>query len=319
MVSVILPCYNASKTLQATLNAIHKQSYENFELIAVDDGSQDDTLEILKSWANLDSRIVVRHQENRGVSSARNLALKSARGEYICFVDADDVVEPDYIESLVRIMLSSKSCGLAMCGFTSDMKLHSIRNFGLTSISNIDFVLRTFGYRTLNPQIWCMLFRANIIKQNKITFEEGCTRGEDKEFFAKYVLHTKEIIYSDDKLYHYRLSDVSAMATLKESSLTSIDASWRTYLYYQNSNPALAHVLLLSYYFTIWKFTVLCHMNNNMEVYRIMQNRYNIREAMGQLESFPKIEVKLTSRIYKASPFMFRLLCRMFRPIIRKR
>ncbi|HLT72344.1 MAG TPA: glycosyltransferase family 2 protein, partial [Cyclobacteriaceae bacterium] len=102
LVSVIMPVYNADIYVELAITSVIKQTYANWELLVVDDGSVDKSNEIIEAYANKDSRIKTFHQPNRGVSSARNLALENARGEYIAFLDADDWLPPDSLRSRIR-------------------------------------------------------------------------------------------------------------------------------------------------------------------------------------------------------------------------
>ena len=97
MVSIIVPVYNAQDSLERCLMSIIRQRYPQWELVLVDDGSQDDSLEICKRYSNMDSRIQVIHTDNCGVSSARNTGMENAQGEYIVFVDSDDMIHPDFL------------------------------------------------------------------------------------------------------------------------------------------------------------------------------------------------------------------------------
>lgn len=110
-VSVIVPVYNIEEYIERCVNSILLQTYENFELLLVDDGSTDASGKIIDELAKKDSRIIVFHKENGGSSSARNLAIENAKGEYLCFVDSDDYVSADYLESLVLPVNRAKEEG----------------------------------------------------------------------------------------------------------------------------------------------------------------------------------------------------------------
>ena len=101
MISIIVPVYNAHNTLKRCLDSILKQDFKDIQIIAINDGSSDDSLDILKEYAFIDKRIEVINQENQGVSVARNNGIASAKGEYIMFVDSDDYVEPDYCKLML--------------------------------------------------------------------------------------------------------------------------------------------------------------------------------------------------------------------------
>jgi glycosyltransferase involved in cell wall biosynthesis len=104
LISIIIPVYNAAKYLERSLGSVLKQTYRNLEIITVDDGSKDDSLKLLNSFAASDSRVKVIHKENGGSSSARNAGLKISTGEYIGFIDADDYIEYDMYENLARLL-----------------------------------------------------------------------------------------------------------------------------------------------------------------------------------------------------------------------
>lgn len=106
MISIIVPVYNAHKTLRRCLDSILKQDFSDIQIIAINDGSSDDSLDILKEYAFIDKRIDVINQENQGVSVARNKGIVSAKGEYIMFVDSDDYIEPQTCSSLLKYLKS---------------------------------------------------------------------------------------------------------------------------------------------------------------------------------------------------------------------
>ena len=132
IVSIIIPVYNAEKCLGYCLNSIASQTYRNLEIILVNDGSTDDSLKICNNYAFLDSRIRVIDIPNAGVSNARNVGLKAATGEYIEFADADDVLNPKMVETLVDKMDTYQS-DLVICGFEmKNVYIHSnyfLKNF----------------------------------------------------------------------------------------------------------------------------------------------------------------------------------------------
>lgn len=112
-ISIIIPCYNAEKYLKRCIESIKAQTYTGFEAIVIDDGSIDDTYEILNDLISTDNRFYVYHQVNKGVSAARNYGLDNARGQYIAFVDSDDWVEENWLSVLVG---GFKSCNIDMVG-----------------------------------------------------------------------------------------------------------------------------------------------------------------------------------------------------------
>ena len=114
LVTVIIPVYNNLKTLKKCVNSVLSQTYSNLEIILVDDGSNDSSENLCDKYMEADSRISVFHTANEGVASARNLGIKEAKGKYIAFIDADDHIDPEYIEKLVS-EIEKENCVMAMC------------------------------------------------------------------------------------------------------------------------------------------------------------------------------------------------------------
>ena len=120
MVSIIIPCFNGERTLARCLNSVLTQTYQALEIVIIDDGSEDLTYEIAKSYQQKDSRVHVLQQPcNKGVSSSRNLGLKKATGEYIQFIDSDDEMLPQMVEALVTT-LETENAQIAVCNFTGN-------------------------------------------------------------------------------------------------------------------------------------------------------------------------------------------------------
>ena len=125
MISIIIPVYNVKLYLDNCIQSVIQQSYTDFECILVDDGSTDGSSEICDQWAEKDNRIIIVHQPNGGVSSARNKGLEQAKGEYICFIDSDDWVDVDYLSAMIN-NLKEKETDLIICGLTQEFKLHRL-------------------------------------------------------------------------------------------------------------------------------------------------------------------------------------------------
>ncbi len=198
MISVIVPAYNAEKTVGYCVKSILAQTYADFELILVDDGSKDATLDVCKSFD--DSRITVLHQENVGVSSARNKGLELAKGEYIAFVDSDDYIESDYLKKLSR----GFGKDLVITGFCYDCK-PEISSFVL-SLSNKEEVGEHISALINADQLcypWGRLFKRSVIETFHIRFDESMRFAEDNVFNWEYLCHA-ESLYVDTthKVYH---------------------------------------------------------------------------------------------------------------------
>ena len=190
MVSIIVPVYNAQNCLERCLMSIIRQSYPQWELILVDDGSEDDSLEICKRYSNKDSRIRVIHTENCGVSSARNTGMDNAHGEYITFVDSDDMIHPDFLSEC----LSDKE-DLIVTNYKRPSKIDSLHYK-----ENLpELVFQQSGVRP----VWGKMFVRRIIEDHHIRFDTNIRFAEDTIIVLQYCLHIKTIAYVFLRLYVY--------------------------------------------------------------------------------------------------------------------
>ena len=295
LISIIVPCYNSERYLSDCLLSILNQTYVNWEVICIDDGSQDNTLSILNHYATLDERFKIISQSNAGVSVARNKALSQCQGEYICFVDSDDLIEPNFLITLLQLI--SHQADLAICGFTRSMVFCMDDAQGYIEMSGKRCIERIILDKSFNPQICCMLFRHNIIKEKQLEFVIGCTRGEDREFILKYLVYSNKVCYTNNLLYHYRVNDQSAMAIFSIKSLTSIEASQRTVNYYKKVNYSVRG-LEFEFSRTLWKFMILAILSGQNDLYQIIREKYDLKRQMEHLYSHPGLSEKLTARLF---------------------
>ena len=207
LVSVIVPIYNAEKHLQECVESVLRQTYSKLEIILLDDGSEDISLQICETIANSDKRVQVYHHENRGVSATRNRGIDLAQGDYMVFVDADDIIEADMVESM---LLVAKKNYLILGN--SDMILEN----SMVSVHKKQCKEKTMTKKyfwhlyekgLLNPP-WGKLYESEIIKKN-IRFKEDISLGEDLLFNLGYIKHVDGFIYLDETYYHYRQIDDS--------------------------------------------------------------------------------------------------------------
>lgn len=208
-VSIIVPAYNASEYIDLCLKCLIKQSYSNYEIIVIDDGSTDETSKICDCFAKKNNNIKVFHTRNNGAGEARNIGLSHANGDYICFVDADDMVESNYIEGLVNGIIDND---LSICSY--DKKLGRLNNSDNLIIENIDQITtfrRMFasdGEKKLcYGYLWNKLFRKDIIEKYNIKFQSKYIMWEDMHFCCQYVINICNIGYVNNVLYHYNCTN----------------------------------------------------------------------------------------------------------------
>ena len=203
-VSIIMPVYNIEKYLPRCLDSIIQQSFSDFELLAVDDGSKDNSLNVLKAYAAKDSRIKVFHQENGGASKARNNGLDHASGRFISFIDGDDFVDCYYIENLYTALIEENAL-ISMCGLVcvdesgKEVEAPFSNNYIPESISGRDAVCQ-IGRNVTFGVVWNKLYKREIF--DSIRFTEGMT-FEDEMILHHIYGKVDKISCVRKNLYYY--------------------------------------------------------------------------------------------------------------------
>ena len=234
-ISIIIPVNNTRQYLHRVVDSVLGQSYNDFELLLVDDGSSDGSGKICDVFAEKDHRIRVFHQENGGVSSARNLGLDNASGEWVYFVDSDDELMPNCLHTLVNGI--SDSVDLVLCGYETVYPSGRVLDFAYRSdttvLSRQKLLLSLFPDHTKQDSylgyLWIYLFRNSIIQNNRIKFNTSIRIKEDTLFITQYLCHSCGIIsFTPIPIYRYMLRESSAMGTVlneyNPGYITSIDA-----------------------------------------------------------------------------------------------
>lgn len=232
--SIIIPVHNTTDYLSRSIGSVLSQSVPDFELILINDGSSDNSGEICENYAKLDNRIKVFHQENKGVSSARNLGLKVASGEWILFVDADDWVEPVWLETLSK-KIKLFDLDLYTFGYRriSNQSVEYIHLPPYTVENNHNFV-KTPYYK---HSVWAYAFRNSIIQKYNIIFPDKLKYSEDQAFLLKYISKCDKVVSLNKVLYNYYNSPDSVVnkPISIHSSICNIWAA-NDFLEYSKSN-----------------------------------------------------------------------------------
>lgn len=223
-VSVIIPVYNAGSHLEKCLVSILNQTFELLEIIAINDGSTDDSLSILKDFANLDSRLKVIDQANEGVSVARNKGLSLAQGEYIGFVDADDYIEEQMYEKLYNCA-KQYDCDVVVANVLDETEKSATVSlqFETRKVEISDDQMDEFlkeHFFTFGHAVWHKLFRRQLVEDYQLKFYPYSEVSSEDMLFNLSVLSCAEsIYYLDEPLYHYVTHDQS----LTKSSYATTD------------------------------------------------------------------------------------------------
>ncbi|MGN1362807.1 MAG: glycosyltransferase family 2 protein [Methanobrevibacter sp.] len=224
-ISVIMPIYNSNKYLKEAIDSILNQSFKDFELICVNDGSTDNSPEILENYRKKDKRIKIINQKNQGAASARNTGLKNTKGDYIYFIDSDDYIAKNTLKELYKnaILNDSDIVLYKMAHFNGDKIRYNAPGFNLEKANpNIDFNNYTFNYKKIKPEILNKTFspcnkfykKEFLDSYNDFYFDTGII-FEDVPFQVKSLLRAKKISYIPEYFYYYRQNHESVMNTNK--------------------------------------------------------------------------------------------------------
>lgn len=209
-VSVIVPVYNAEEYIGATLDSIINQDFNSYEIIVVDDGSTDQSPEIISeklTKSTADYRII--RQDNAGVSSARNRGMQEATGEYLVFIDADDYVTGNHLSELYN-----DQTDFSMVQFIKkeNDKLSTPHRFSTESITCDEFIKKELRME-MPFNFWQLMYKASIIKENSIRFNPNLIYGEDIDFALRALLYGDEVAISNEATYYYIQHSQSAIKT----------------------------------------------------------------------------------------------------------
>ena len=295
LISIIIPFFNAENYLGRCIQSVLSQSFCDYELILVDDGSADASSNICYHYAKRDSRIHVIHQPNSGVSAARNHGIEVAKGEYISFIDADDWIESNMYE-LLYDKAHAKDADYVYCDYYQEKDDSCIVQKTAVCIPN-DYkstIQNLIGTWFVSA---CMtIIRRVIISQNNIRFNTRLAYNEDFNFIAKCLVYAKRISKVNKPLYHYDESNVSSAIHQKcsrqaedeyHSQIDIVDFYIKNHLYDVCKRP-LNHRLVRCLYF---------YKNNHID------NRYDSNITFQDLMTCPHIGIK--GKIY----VFFTLIC----------
>ena len=215
-ISIIIPVYQVKEYLCQCIDSVLNQTYQNIEVILVDDGSTDGSGEVCDSYMEKDQRVKVIHKPNGGLVSARKMGIQSAEGDYIGYVDSDDWVDETMYENLYRNMVENNA-DMVICAHTEeyDGKTEVVKNhvgqgvfFGETLVSDFYACMLyepSISKWGVSPACWDKLFKKNLIYHLQMEVDERIWDGEDHAFIYPAMLNAKCISIIDDALYHHRI------------------------------------------------------------------------------------------------------------------
>ncbi len=232
-VSVIIPVYNVARKLNKGLSSLLYQTYTDIELILINDGSTDNSIEILQFFANKDERFKLIQKENSGASETRNFGLDIATGKYVMFMDADDWYESNMIEKMVSWISNDDELDSVCCArfFERQQKDGTFVTLSEKTMNlpcdnyitdNIpEYIARLEASRRF-PYLWDKIYRREIIERNHIRFEKQFITGQDNDFNMKYFRYIRKGMISNHCLYHYVKDGVGSLCARYKKGLYGI-------------------------------------------------------------------------------------------------
>ena len=240
-VSIGVPVYNVEEYLRECLNSIMNQTFKDFEVIMVDDGSTDNSFMICQEYVARDNRFKLFHQENKGNGGARNTCLKYMHGEFITWIDSDDVVDNNYLERLLEVQAET-GADIVRCSkkhirgndvfpITCYDRIYKTKE-KIIEVSKLDLILDAIDYRLLVIEFWGTLIHRELY--NGITFSQGVVFEDQGNKFKLYLRSKKNVILLE-QLYGYRIREGSTMHMMNNKDLSALKAyiyNWDKLLYY---------------------------------------------------------------------------------------
>ena len=307
-VSIIIPCYNCQDLVGETLDSLAKQTYANFEVVCVNDGSTDATPSVLQEWKekNLFEMQIV-DKPNGGVSSARNAGIRAATGEYILFLDSDDLYHPTYIAQLLKAIKETKA-DVAYCWLSREYDaVFGERTEANAVMQTQSQAMYNLLYRMPKVGFYCYLYRREWILREQLEFDENTRRFEDREFNWKYLCHCKSAVLLDDCLYYYRVNTNSVtQSKMVEWKTERLDAVKRVEAYMSRMNceflPELKNYLFQR---VMWGTAKNYALGGAKDAFKRLGREYDVKACMKRTARDNNKLVALASWCYLVHPSLF--------------
>ena len=285
-ISIIVPVYKVELYLEKCVNSIINQTYKNLEIILVDDGSPDNCGAMCEELAKVDNRIKVIHKENGGHSSARNVGLDIATGEYVAFIDSDDWIEPDFVEVLEKL-LTENDADFSVCGMHNEYTEEStlVRNHKISAsvVEKSDIFVQIIDNHLFYGYAWNKLFKKDVI--DNVRFDESLLFCEDIDYSVRVADKCQKVAFTSEKLYHYRHHSLSMTGEIKYNprKLYILRAFKNMMPYYAKNCPSKVSTLNKNY------LKVAISLKGNMILNKVSDN-----EVINELNSiiteyYPKV------------------------------
>ena len=286
LVSIIVPVYNVEKYIERCIESIINQTYKNLEIILVDDGSIDKSINICKKYSKIDNRIVIIEQENKGVSSARNTGIKNSHGDFIGFVDPDDFIEPNMYKILINNVLKY-NCNVGVCGvrniedITGKLIEETIQQEDKI-LNNEEFWKKLLNGKDMPSSVWNKIFKRDIIKD--IMFDENMKIGEDFKWIFEVFRRNKELlVYNTTEILYNWIKRQSSAIQGKKYNIDiekSIELTYEIGEFIKNTYPE------------IYIYSIKCSIYANLQAIGHCKNKQDKKKIKKRINKLKLIFLK---------------------------
>ncbi len=305
VLSIIVPVYNREQFLERCVRSIEASTLQNIEIILVDDGSVDHSGALCDKLAEEDNRIFVIHQQNAGVSAARNRGLEKARGKYFAFVDSDDYIEPDMYDKMIAAM-EEHDADMVCCGISKEFekesgKVEKLSNGHIDVYADAVHALKLLISPSLSDSISLTvgnkMGKRDILTKSGVFFDENLYECEDGTFWCDYIVTIKKAVILNDIFYHYIINgkSVSGNWSIGKSKLSNLIA-WEHIIHKCKAmSEQLVPVAELRYQMCLRKmiFEAYCAYGSGREIKNLLPqlNRY-------RMQLYKTKEISLSRKVY---------------------
>lgn len=259
-ISIIIPVYNVDKYINKSIKSLINQTYGNIELIIVNDGSTDQSEYIIQDFLEIDSRIKYYKNTNHGVSYSRNFGISKATGDYIMFVDADDVVDENLCEILISNMITNNA-DLSVCGYQIIYKQELDKD--ISRITEVYTDTKFSSIFNVYKGFMCnKLYKKNIIVENNIVLNENVSMSEDLLFNFEYLKYANKVVYCSAKLYGYLMHSNNSSKTISSKWFSILQVYNILFLELSQYDDYTQKNIMLYFLYILFEAKVRCDILN---------------------------------------------------------
>lgn len=317
LISIIVPCYNSEKTILRTLRSIAEQNYTNYEVIIVNDGSSDNSEKVIKEYIRENDKYRYIFQTNKGVSSARNNGIANANGDYIAFVDADDIIDNQFLNILYRSLNKYDvdiSCSryvnvnIDMDHIKNDVQMQGIK------CNSVAIIEKYMHKRTEKFSFGSCLYKKSIIIENRIEFPEKLKYGEDSQFIGEYLAHCNRGGYFNEcELYGYTIQMDSVMHNnwtwQRTDNITAMENIVKYWKQVGVETPFEEYMIAR----VIWGIAK-DFAGHDRKSLRRLEAEYKVKESMKYMMKYgDEISIRVSSLLYIINPVLFAMICHLYK------